>query len=454
MDVQWRESMALGPAVSGSAKVAGDLLGDRYRLGREIARGGMGVVHEAEHTTLGHRVAVKFLSDDATNDTQRAARFLREARAAASLKSPHVAKVIDFGTSNGRPFLVMERLEGEDLHTTLERRGALGVDEAVFLVLQVCEAMAEAHARGIVHRDLKPANVFVTTSSNGQPFVKVLDFGLAKVAEGAVSSRTSSHLVFGTPQYMSPEQLRSSSAVDARADVWSIGVLLHQLVAGEPPFVGPNLSTVIASVLTELPRPLSALRPEVPPELEDLVARCLEKDVDARIGSVAEIVRILQAVPRTGGVEPYRGELVTQPFERTSETPVVFTQPPPSTQLTLRARLAGITLPSRSWAATAMLLVMLGVGASGARARLAFPASDAAPSAEAVAPIAPAAFELPTTERAPLEIEPSALAERLVWTPPKERPIVVRSKPESVLAKPQPKAPCPLTIRKVKLAAR
>ncbi len=451
----------MAPAdVSGSAKVAGELLGERYRLGRELARGGMGVVHEAEHTTLGHRVAVKFLSDDGKDDPSRPARFLREARAAASLQSPHVARVIDFGTSNGRPFIVMERLEGEDLAALLDRRGPVGVDEALLMVLQVCEAMNEAHARGIVHRDLKPANVFVTKSSDGMPFVKVLDFGLAKVDESGPSAspspRTSANLIFGTPQYMSPEQLKSSSNVDARADVWSIGVLLHQLLTGEPPFGGTNLSTVIAAVLMEAPRPASWMRGDVPAELDDLVLRCLEKDVAQRVQSVAEIARALSSIQRAMRErESFRGELVTQPLERTSETPMAFTPDEDEAPV--------FRMPSRSWSFAASLLLLLGVGISGVRAKLASAPPAMAPTAfgvsaevQGAAPLAPqglvaqpstpsAIFTTTHLTRTPdFEVGGSKLAVNLVEAPPplaapppptKERP---RAAPVRAPAAPRP----------------
>ncbi len=272
---------------------AAQTYGGKYRVVRELGRGGMGIVYEAVHEGLGSRVALKKMAADmATPDN--VARFLREARAAANLRSPHVARVVDVGTTNaGVPWLVMELLDGEDLATAVARRATLPVDEACRIVSEACSAMAEAHAAGIVHRDLKPANVFLARLPGGGTTVKVLDFGLAKVHASGDGANTASSTVFGTPEHMAPEQLKSAASVDARADVWALGVLLHELLAGEPPFTGPDMRTVITRIFTQPPASLHDLRPDVPERLARVVLSCLEKEPSRRTPDVATLARAL-----------------------------------------------------------------------------------------------------------------------------------------------------------------
>jgi serine/threonine-protein kinase len=188
----------------------------------------MGLVVAAFHRDLDALVALKFLLPSLRESPQSKERFTREARTVMRLRNEHVARVHDVGDVDGTPFIVMEYLTGEDLAKALARRGPLAVDEAVDLLLQACEAVAEAHKLGIVHRDLKPANLFVTTGSDGLPFVKVLDFGISKSTAAGDLSVTASAAVVGSPLYMSPEQLTTSRSVDARADVWALGVILYE----------------------------------------------------------------------------------------------------------------------------------------------------------------------------------------------------------------------------------
>jgi serine/threonine-protein kinase len=285
-------------AASRNIPAPGDVLAEKYIVEHVIGAGGMGVVLAARHARLGQRVAIKFMQGNAARDKNAVARFLREAQAAAALSNEHVAKVYDFGTlESGEPYLVMEYLSGVDLKQVLRRDGPMAVADAVGAVLQACEAMTEAHARGIVHRDLKPANLFVTQRIDGTPLVKVLDFGISKVSDinaaGRDQSLTPSGLVMGSPQYMSPEQVRDAKNVDARSDVWALGVILYELLTGESPFGGQTLGATYAKILSESPAPLAGKRPDVPPALATTVLQCLQRDVTRRVQSVGELAEKL-----------------------------------------------------------------------------------------------------------------------------------------------------------------
>jgi serine/threonine-protein kinase len=256
----------------------------------------MGLVVAARHIELRRPVALKFMLSHADGGDELIGRFLREARAAARLTSEHSVRVLDVArTKGGTPYLVMELLVGKDLGALIEERGPLPIPEAVDYVLQACLGIAEAHALGIVHRDLKPRNLFVTRRVDGTPLVKVLDFGIAKaVHEMSATSITETDGVIGSPHYMSPEQMRASKDVDARTDVWSLGVTLYELVARTLPFCGDTAMEICAHVLTNPPRPLRAARPDVPPELDALVARCFDKDRGARFADVAALAHALE----------------------------------------------------------------------------------------------------------------------------------------------------------------
>ncbi|MBV9949857.1 MAG: serine/threonine protein kinase, partial [Myxococcales bacterium] len=259
----------------------GTVLAGKYRVERLLGEGGMGWVVVATHLQLEQRVAVKFMrASEATSGSEAVARFLREARAAARIQSDHVARVSDFGTlESGAPYLVMEYLEGQDLEALLGVRGALPVELAADYALQACEGLAEAHAAGIVHRDLKPANLFLARRTNGSIRVKLLDFGISKLAASGApdAAMTSTQALMGSPLYMAPEQMRSSKNVDARADIWSMGVILYEMLGGRPPFDGETLPAVCARIMTEPPADLRAVRPDLPPTLAAVVMKCLEK---------------------------------------------------------------------------------------------------------------------------------------------------------------------------------
>jgi eukaryotic-like serine/threonine-protein kinase len=270
----------------------GDLLASKYRVERVLGQGGMGMVVAARHEQLGFHVALKFMLPAALGDEAMKERFLREARAAGSLRSEHVARVTDFGTlDTGAPYIVMEFLDGADLSETLSRVGHFPVHQAAEYVLQVCKAMEEAHALGIVHRDLKPQNLFLTHRPDGSPLVKVLDFGISKltaVADGSVSV-TSSQSMMGSPLYMAPEQIRSAKNVDARADIYSLGVILYQLTTGVTPVQAETLGELFENIFTKTILPLRERDPSIPADFDALVMRCLARDPGGRLATVKEL---------------------------------------------------------------------------------------------------------------------------------------------------------------------
>ncbi len=268
----------------------GKILVGKYRIERVLGKGGMGVVVLATHVELEDRFAIKILIGELDADAQQ--RFLREARAAAQIKSEHIARVIDVGTlPEGVPFMVMEFLEGTDLAGLIDQRGALPIEETVELMLQACTGLTEAHARDFVHRDIKPANLFVATASDGRRVVKLLDFGISKANAPGQVTLTSTRAVLGTPAYMAPEQWRSAKDADVRSDIWSIGIVLHELLSGKRPFQGESVTEMCAAVLTEDPSPLAISVPA----LEKVVARCLEKEPEDRYQRIPELARDLAA---------------------------------------------------------------------------------------------------------------------------------------------------------------
>ncbi|WP_437683896.1 protein kinase domain-containing protein [Sorangium sp. So ce131] len=276
-------------AVAGSP-AQGDVIAGKYKVEGVLGRGGMGLVVAATHLTLRQRVAIKLLLPGSALLPDAKERFLREGRLAAALRSEHCARVLDMGTlESGAPYLAMEYLQGADLGAVLRSRGGMPIAESVDLLLQAGEAIAEAHAHGIVHRDLKPSNLFLCTAADGSPLVKVLDFGLSRAAGEA--SITATHAVAGTPQFMAPEQIRGLKQADARADLWALGAILYAMIGGRLPFDGESPPAIIARVMTDPPRALRLLRPDVPAPLEAIILRCLEKDVSQRVQSVAELAR-------------------------------------------------------------------------------------------------------------------------------------------------------------------
>ncbi|HEY5243646.1 MAG TPA: serine/threonine-protein kinase, partial [Polyangiaceae bacterium] len=274
----------------------GDILAGKYRIERVLGQGGMGVVVAAHHLQLDEMVALKFLLPEVLQSPEAVVRFVREARAAARIKSEHVARVSDVGQlESGLPYMVMEYLEGSDLSQWLAQRGAVPVEQAVDWVLQACEAIAEAHALGIVHRDLKPSNLFCIRRADGQLSIKLLDFGTSKIttpgAPGFDMTRT--HALVGSPLYMSPEQMLSSKNVDARTDIWSLGTILFELLTDRAPFAAESLTELAVRVSTEPAPALRTVCPQAPPGLALAIAKCLEKDPAQRFQNVGELAASL-----------------------------------------------------------------------------------------------------------------------------------------------------------------
>jgi serine/threonine-protein kinase len=273
--------------------VPGQVVGERYQVGSVLGEGGMGVVLEAVHLGLEVPVALKIIRSDLMHDEEFVLRFLNEARAAALLKGEHIARVYDVGRlETGEPYLVMERLDGIGLEAFLASEGPLDVPTAVGLVLEVCEGLAEAHAVSLVHRDIKPANLFLSRRPDGRAVVKVLDFGIAKRLAGDKRRRglTNPARSLGSPWYMSPEQMMDPSRVDARTDIWSLGVLLFELLTNDHPFDGEGVPEVCAKVLNGPVPPLSDFRRGIDRRIEAVIRRCLQKDPDDRFQDVQSLM--------------------------------------------------------------------------------------------------------------------------------------------------------------------
>jgi serine/threonine protein kinase len=271
-----------------------EYLSESLRIERVIGSGAMALVLEVTSLETGRRLAAKLLHPKHMSNEEISRRFEREWEAIADLRSPHLPEIHGYGTNEtGQPYILMELLKGEDLQTLLERTPRLSVGQSTRYVKEACEGLALAHDKGVVHRDLKPANLFISRPGRSAEVVKVVDFGIAKLAETFAHNATSVGLVMGTPNYMSPEQARSSTSVSPSSDVWALGVVLFELLTGEPPFNAETTAGVLHAILWEPPRQLSAVFGEVPEGLHQIVMRCLEKDPLARYPSARELAAAL-----------------------------------------------------------------------------------------------------------------------------------------------------------------
>lgn len=271
----------------------GQIIDGRYRIDRKIGFGGMGVVYAGTHQIIGKRVALKVLRAEHAQTPQTAERFLNEAKAASLIGNPHIIDINDFGRlPDGSPYFVMEFLEGAPLYSLVEGEKPLAVPRLVHIARQVAEGLAAAHNKGIVHRDLKPDNIFLINKGQDRDFAKILDFGIAKMANDGGNKLTRAGDVFGTPQYMSPEQA-AGTPVDRRGDIYSFGIILYELASGRVPFDSENVMSILNAQMYKQPTPLHELVPlpqEIPPGLEAIIMKCLSKRAELRYQSMEELI--------------------------------------------------------------------------------------------------------------------------------------------------------------------
>jgi len=327
---------------------------------RVLGEGGMARVYEATDRDLGRRVAIKTLHEHRALSPDVRLRFLREGQTASKIRHPHVVDIYDVGRGN-QPYLVMEYLEGEDLANCLLRQKLLSVELTADLLLPVVAAVAAAHDLGVIHRDLKPDNIFLSVE-HGSIKPKVLDFGISKIAAaGAEAAMTKTSAVMGSPLYMSPEQMTASRQVDARTDIWAMGVVLYELLTARVPFSAETLPEICGLILTATPQAIRDFSPAVPDGLQTVVRRCLEKDRERRFANVSELSRALspfgsratsRSVERIARILGASSMLDSMPPSGPAPLPANFG---PSTQSNW-----GQTRPSRS--STVPVIAALGVG--------------------------------------------------------------------------------------------
>lgn len=315
----------------------GEILVERYRVERVLSRTPHEVVLEASQLELGQRVILRHLTALAASSPEAVARFQRGARKAREMRSEHSERVVDFGRlDSGSPYRAVELPQGPSLAEILRVRGALPVAEAVDIVITACEPVAEAHASGIVHRCLGTSNIYVERRSDGSPLVRVLDFGVSDPLEpdwvnGDEFATPGAGASADSLRYAAPEQIRNPSGVDARADVWALGAILYELLAGAPLFQAEGPLTLLAMIAADVPTPLGLLREDVPHDLEQLVLSCLEKDANARPRSVVEVVLALTA--HASAESQPAATRVARIVMRTTRPPAMPSQPPFATSM-------------------------------------------------------------------------------------------------------------------------
>jgi serine/threonine protein kinase len=270
-----------------------------YRIVRKLGEGGMGTVWLAEHSLLGRRAAIKVLLPEFTTNEQIVQRFFNEARAVTAIADPGIVQVFDFGNANGSAYIVMELLEGEAMDVRLRRIGRFAPADAVRLMAQIATSLGAAHAKNVIHRDLKPENIFIVgdPAVTGGERTKILDFGIAKLAGNEIDKfKTRTGVVMGTPVFMSPEQCRGAATIDGRSDIYTLGCVLFTMLCGRPPFESEGTGDLIIMHVRDAPPVPSTFVPGLVPEMDALMARCLEKDPNNRFQTTAELVQGLAAV--------------------------------------------------------------------------------------------------------------------------------------------------------------
>jgi eukaryotic-like serine/threonine-protein kinase len=358
---------------------------DRYTIVRLLGQGGMGSVFEARHATLARRFAIKFLLPALATNRDVLRRFENEAKAAGGLEHPNLVAVTDFGrAADGAPYLVMEFLEGSDCAALLHREGQLPIARAVGIVVQACRGLAVAHKAGIVHRDLKPENLFLCDAGDGRDLVKVLDFGIAKLRPADAGLTTGTGTTFGTAYYMSPEQARGAGDIDQRADVWSLGVVLYELLAGRRPFEGAQFLHVIHEILTAEPAPLGDMRPDLPAGLVMAVSRAMTKNPAQRSPSVQVWADSLAPFIETRSGSPKPATPQASATAKTMATPPTYAGQAAGAAPALPAHRSGVARWVVGLSAVAVIAAVVWLGAR----RPAAP--PPAVSAPAIAPAATA----------------------------------------------------------------
>ncbi len=293
------ERLGRAPQVSNPPELpmTGDILQARYQVRGELGRGGMAVVLAAVDQLLGREVALKVMLPTVSASSEAVERFVNEARSLATLRSPHVVRVLDVGRLSepavcaGLPFMVLELLRGEDLHSVAVREGVLSPERVVRYALQACAGLSAAHAQGIVHRDLKPENLFLAVDADGAECLKVLDFGIAR--SHSRRAMTGARVGLGSPGYMSPEQVGGGGPVDARTDIWSLGVVMYELLGHQPAFAGEDPQELCAQTLLARVVPLAEIRSDLPPALIEIVERCMEREPARRYATVDDLALAL-----------------------------------------------------------------------------------------------------------------------------------------------------------------
>lgn len=474
---RWLSPLSSEPRVNETAKAPapGDVLAGKFRVERVVGRGGMGVVVEATNIQLDQRVALKLLATGG-DDPAVVERFSHEARAAARLRSEHVARVYDVGRDPLQgPFIVMEMLEGRTLAELVATTGRVQVHRAVEYVIDACEGLAEAHARGIVHQDVKPGNLFLVAGDDGRPSIKVLDFGIAimrsKERAGAMlDSSSGPRAALGTPAYLAPEQLRGSN-IDHRADIWALGCVLYELLVGERPFRATRFTELITKILETPPHPVPSDL-DVPSPVLAAIERCLQKDPTKRFGSTGHLALTLLPFARrrahssaaravahvkTGGLDPNLEMPSSMPpppvetVELASGTNLRAAGVPSFSDTTAR-KAAPPTRSTRRMLALVIPLVLVFFGAALAWTRLAprpvsakpQPLPSTASSAPPVTPTMSAAEAGATPESSVHAGPPTTTSAAPFMSPP-----TTSAAPVTPAPRPQPDAPAPSPKRSV-----